>query len=378
MKKIIKYMDKKLFIATTILFICGLIMIFSASNVTAYMFGVSPWNYFIRQLGILVGSFVLCVFFIKIFSTSTYKKLSWMVLIIVIGLNLIVYFSGLVVNDTSGWLGIGDFGVQPSEFAKVTIIMWLACYYGNLKLKEDSDNQLKIFFPLFVIGLITLIIVLQNDYGTAFVFLSISMFIFLLSPTPKKIKLLVIGIGCFLVATIVILVLSGAINNVVSSEKLERFDFFNPCSKYLNEGNQVCNGYIAINDGGIFGKGLGNSTQKYLYLPEAYTDFIFAIFVEELGLVGAIVLMFFYLFILIRITLIGKRAKKVYQSLICYGVAFYIFIHIVINLGGVLGIMPLTGIPLPFLSYGGSFALSICCALTLVQRIKYETSLEQN
>ena len=376
MKKLIKYMDKKLLIATIILFVFGLIMIFSASNVTAYMFGASPSRYFYKQSLFLFGSFIGCTIMMFI-PTSKYKKLSWVALIGVTFLVFVALVYGTVVNDASGWIGIGGLGIQPSEFAKVVIIMWLACYYETTRDEEFYNDTAKMFFPLFVIGIITFLIILQNDYGTALIFLLISMFIFLLSPTSKKIKLLVVGTGTFLVITIVVLCLTGVIS-FLSSDKLARFNFFDPCSRYLNEGNQVCNGYIAINGGGIFGKGLGNSTQKYLYLPEGHTDFIFAIIVEELGIVGAILLMLLYMFVLIRIILIGKKASKNYQALICYGVFFYLFSHIVINLGGVLGLMPLTGIPLPFMSYGGSFALSTCIALTMVQRICFEINQQKN
>lgn len=350
-------------------------MIFSASNVTAYMYGASPSRFLQKQAFALLLSFLACLIIIFV-PTSKYKKLSWVGLVGVIFLLLFALIYGTVVNDASGWIGIGSFGVQPSEFAKVVIIIWLSCYYET-KRQEDYNDTAKMFFPLFVIGIITFIIILQNDYGTAFIFLIISMFIFMLSKTSKKIKLLVIGVGTLLVLTIVILCLTGTIS-FLSSNKIARFNFFDPCSRFLNEGNQVCNGYIAINGGGIFGKGLGNSTQKYLYLPEGHTDFIFAIIVEELGVIGAFILILFYMFILIRIILTGKKCRKNYQALICYGIAFYLFSHIIINLCGVLGLMPLTGIPLPFMSYGGSFALSVCASLAVVQRINIEVNSEKN
>ena len=133
-----------------------------------------------------------------------------------------------------------------------------------------------------------------------------------------------------------------------------------------------------MNGGGLFGKGLGNSTQKYLYLPEPYTDFIFAIFVEELGLVGAVGLLILYLLLIVRIVVIGKKSNKDSYTLMCYTIAFYIFIHIAVNLGGVLGIIPMTGVTLPFLSYGGSICISIIAALTIVQKVAIETKRSVN
>ena len=123
----------------------------------------------------------------------------------------------------------------------------------------------------------------------------------------------------------------------------------------------------------MFGVGIGNSTQKYLYLPEAHTDFIFPVIVEELGLIIGIFIILIYAYIIFRILKIAKKSYNLMGGLICYGTAAYIFIHLFINLSGVLGIMPLTGVPLPFLSYGGSFALCLTLSLTLVQRVNIET-----
>jgi len=159
--------------------------------------------------------------------------------------------------------------------------------------------------------------------------------------------------------------------------QLQRFNFFNPCSRYteVGTGYQVCNSYIAINNGGLFGVGIGNSTQKYLYLPESYTDFIFPVILEELGLLFGIFIILIYAYIIFRILSIAKRCYTLSHGLICYGVAAYIFIHVFINLIGVLGLFALTGVPLPFLSYGGSYALCLTIGLTLVQRINVETTI---
>ena len=153
----------------------------------------------------------------------------------------------------------------------------------------------------------------------------------------------------------------------------QRFNYSKPCTRYQEDtGYQVCNGYIAINNGKIFSIEPGNSKQKYLYLPEAHTDFIFPIIVEEMGLVTGIIVILIYGVMIFRILVIAQKSYNIENSLICYGTAAYIFFHVVINLTGVLGILPLTGVPLPFLSYGGSFALSLAVALSLVQRVSIE------
>ena len=150
--------------------------------------------------------------------------------------------------------------------------------------------------------------------------------------------------------------------------------FKNPCTRYTEEtGYQVCNGFIAIHNGGLFGVGLGNSTQKYLYLPEAHTDFVFPILVEELGsLVGVLVLVG-YVFILYRILKIGKEASgNIRNMILCYGVFAFFLLHLLVNLMGVLALIPLTGVPIPFLTYGGSFTLNLILMLFIVERVAIE------
>ena len=165
---------------------------------------------------------------------------------------------------------------------------------------------------------------------------------------------------------------------MLQARQLSRFDFRNPCSKLLTNGSQVCNGYIAINNGGLTGVGLGNSTQKYLYLPEPYTDFIFAVIVEEMGSIFGVGIILLYMFILYRILLIGRNSYTNRGSLMCYGVAIYIFCHIAVNLLGLFGLIPLTGVPLPFMSYGGSFTICLVAALTIVQRVNIENKIRDS
>jgi len=171
------------------------------------------------------------------------------------------------------------------------------------------------------------------------------------------------------------LVLFGSGKGVLLERQMERFNYKNPCDRILDTGNQVCNCYIAINNGGLTGVGLGNSTQKYLYLPEPYTDFIYAIIVEELGVVTGVFILLLYMFVLLRILIIGRRSPNNRGAILCYGVATYIFLHIAVNLLGIMGMMPMTGVPLPFMSYGGSFTICLIAALTIVQRVSVENGI---
>ena len=164
-----------------------------------------------------------------------------------------------------------------------------------------------------------------------------------------------------------------------SSYRWNRFIYTNPCDRYEeNSGYQVCNGYIAIDNGGLFGVGPGKSVQKYMYLPASHTDFIFPIVVEELGVISGVILILLYMLLIGLIFRVALRTRNLQNSLICYGIAIYFMLHIFVNLGGVLGIIPLTGVPLPFLSYGGSFCITIICSFAIVQRINIENEIERH
>ena len=265
----------------------------------------------------------------------------------------------------------GFFSVQPSEFLKVIFIMWMARSY------EVFDKKLNTFVAVVPVGvgaIFAFLIAIQPDLGTAIIFSIIVATMFLASPTSKTIKFKTFAIGAMLIVLVGgALMFSG--KNILQARQLERFNFKNPCSRLFSTGSQVCNGYIAINNGKLTGVGLGNSTQKYLYLPEPYTDFIFAVIVEELGLVMGIIIILLYMLVLWRILIIGKRSYTNRGALVCYGVAVYIFCHIAVNLLGLFGLMPMTGVPLPFMSYGGSFTWCLIIALTFVQSVSVETGV---
>lgn len=371
MKKIIKYVDKPLLIVSVLLFIIGLIMVFSASNVTAYMsHDVSPYNYFIKQAVFLGVGLIMALIMIK-FTTKAYGVFSWGLLLIIIISLLMLLVIGQAKNKAISWYDLGPISIQPSEFAKVITIVWLARYYEKNKKMTSYTKSL---FPIGVCLLITFLIFIQPDLGTAIIYTVIVGVMFLAAPVIKEIKTKTIFALLGLIAFAGV-VLIGSGKTVLLERQLERFDFTNPCDKLLTTGNQVCNCYIAINNGGLTGVGLGNSTQKYLYLPEPYTDFIFAIIVEELGIIFGVGIIVMYMFLLYRILKIGRDSPTNRGALLCYGVAIYIFLHIAINLMGIFGLMPMTGVPLPFMSYGGSFTICLIAALTIVQRVSVENGL---
>ena len=368
---IIKKIDKPLLIISVILFAIGLITIYSASNVTAYMLNdASPGRYFMKESIFLLTGLVACFIFMM-FSTKTYSVLSWFATFGIAGIIVVLTLLGQVINGMSGWINYNGLGIQPSEFVKIAIIPLIATFYdSNYKYRHNFKIMM---IPMVVAAIVAGTIVFQGDLGTAIIFVGLCLLMFFFSPVSNRIKLRILGLGLIFAAFLGIILMAGG-DKILPQDKLERFNYKDPCSRYITTGNQLCNGYIAINGGGLTGKGLGNSTQKYLYLPEAHTDFIFAIFVEEMGVVGAVVLIGLYFVLLVRIIVIGKKSPVIAKKLICYGVSFYIFMHIVVNLTGVLGIMPMTGVPLPFMSYGGSVCWCTLLALTMVQRISYENN----
>ena len=372
MKKIIKYIDKSLLFSTILLFIIGLIMIFSASNVTAYMTqAVSPYNYFLKQSLFLVVGFILFLFMIK-FTTKSYGMFSWGLLLICIVSLTVLLIIGNAKNQAVSWFDLGVISIQPSEFIKVITIVFLAYYYDRNSSKLKTWG--KCLFPMAVCAGVAGLIFIQPDLGTTIIYCAIAGVIFIAVPMDKEIKyktlIAVVGLIGFGA-----LVLFGSGKGVLLERQMERFNYKNPCDRILDTGNQVCNCYIAINNGGLTGVGLGNSTQKYLYLPEPYTDFIYAIIVEELGVVTGVFILLLYMFVLLRILIIGRRSPNNRGAILCYGVATYIFLHIAVNLLGIMGMMPMTGVPLPFMSYGGSFTICLIAALTIVQRVSVENGI---
>ena len=372
----LKYLDKPLLIVTVLLFIIGLIMVFSASNVTAYMsHAVKPYYYFLRQAIFLC--FGVMLFFVMIaFNTNVYGKSSPLLLIGNIAALVALMIYGSAKNDAVSWFefgfGVFKINIQPSEFIKVISIVFLAEYYEINKGKLNS--WFKCLFPIGICIGIAALIFIQPDLGTTVIYAAIVAIMFFSVPMSKEIKYKI----TFIAGAIVVLgvfAIFGMGKNILREKQLERFNYARPCDRILEDGNQVCNCYIAMNNGGLVGVGLGNSTQKYLYLPEPYTDFIFAIIVEELGVVVGVVILILYMIVILRILVIGRRSPTNRGALLCYGIAFYIFLHIAVNLLGIMGLMPMTGVPLPFMSYGGSYTICLVAALTIVQRVSIENGL---
>ena len=363
-------MDKPLLILSIVMFMFGLFMILDASSMKSFLNTGENTNYFFRQLAFLVLASIFSIIIIRL-PLKRYNKLIYTISFVLICMLLYLLIAGTETSaGVKSWIYIGKFGLQPSEFAKVALILFTGVYY-QINQKR-LNNFVVAIIPLALGATFTLLTLLQPDGGTGLILFLISVILFYSSKVDRKIKINITFAG-LIVAVIGLLIILVSGKNPLSDMQQGRFNYKKPCTRYQEDtGYQVCNGYIAINNGKLFSIEPGNSKQKYLYLPEAYTDFIFPIVVEDMGLITGIVVILIYMIIIIRIFMIGLRSYNIVNRTICYGVASYILLHVVINLTGVLGLVPLTGVPLPFLSYGGSFALTLAIGLALVQRVSIE------
>lgn len=369
MKKTFSKIDKPLLILMVISLVFGLMMVGSASSLKAYMSKADSYFYFKRQLFFIIIGLSCFLMLIKT-PIKKWKALVYLAIFGVAGALVYVLINEKVMNGVSGWLFIGGFGIQPSEFAKTVLILFFALTFEKMMKIKYVSNVAKLV-PFIVPFVFVLLVFKQPDFGTMMILIGITMVIFLIVPYDNKTKFIM---ATFTIISVLILALLMLVTGKgLTSSQISRFNYKDPCTRYRQEtGYQVCNGYIAINSGGLLGSGYGNSKQKYLYLPEAHTDFIFAIIIEEMGLIVGVAIILVYFIMIWRIILIGRKSYNLQGTIICYGVATLIALHVMINLGGVLGIIPLTGVPLPFYSYGGSFMINLLICLGFVQRVSVE------
>ncbi len=372
MKKLFSKIDKPLFFMMILYSLLGIVIVLSASSVLAVLrFGVSSSYFFIRQSIFVFLSFFVGINIVLRIPTSKYCLFVPFLLVGIIASLIGLFFYGIISNNAQSWYELGFFNLQPIEFTKSILILYMAIFYQkSLKKKRNLYYNL---IPLAVAGVVFVLVAMQPDLGGALIIAGITFLIFMVIPLGDKNRLKifkVLGVGIAILGGAILY--SGA--DILSSGQLKRLEFRNPCVRYTEDtGYQVCNGFIAIHNGGLFGVGLGNSTQKYLYLPEAHTDFVFPILVEELGGVAGIFVLIGYLYILYRILKIGKEARGNIRNMIfCYGTFAFLLLHLLVNLMGVLALIPLTGVPIPFLSYGGSFTINVILMLFVVLKVSSE------
>lgn len=375
-KNLIKDMDIVLLVVSLILLVFGLLNIVTASSQTVVLrFETSLYEYFFKQgRNILIG--LACALIVICVPTKKYNKISGRLYVLMALLLGYLWLFGKEYQGSKNWLNIGPIGLQPSEFAKPILIMSTAVLIEKFsklinKKNIDSASKWEMIFSVVIINIIYMgLIFLHKDLGTMIIILGVFTIMFAAMPIDLIDKLKVFGV---LIVSIIFVVCAkvATSGSVLTASQASRLDFTKPCDKYEEGGYQICNGYIAINDGGLLGLGIGNSKQ-ISYIPESHTDSVFAIVAEEYGLLGCTLIFISYIIILYRIFKLANKATNLRGRFICYGVGSYIGIHIIVNLGGIFGLMPFTGVPLPFLTYGGSFTMALIISLALVQRVHIE------
>lgn len=343
-------------ISVVALAIFGLVMIYSSSYIWAEYKYNDAYKYVKNQaIFFFVGLFLMYVFS-KIDYSIYYAKAKWIILICIMLLVLVLIPGiGSVRNGSRSWFGIGSFGIQPSEFTKLGLIIFTSKYLCNHKK----------FFPILIFTLLIFgLIMLQPDFGTGSILvMSILGILFVAGMNISfLVKMGVIGaIG------VVVLIL-------IAPYRLARIlSFLDPWSDPLGSGFQIIQSLYAIGPGGLFGLGFGNSIQKHFYLPEPQTDFIFSIISEEFGFVGILIVASLFLTIIITGFRIAFKTRDLFGKYLCFGIMFCFSFQTVMNLCVVVGLIPVTGVTLPFLSYGGSSLLITMCSMGVILNIsRYE------
>ena len=394
--KVLRHLNKPILALTLLFAIAGAFFILDASSISATQtYGKdSPYFFFGRQLLFIFDSFFLALGIIRI-DTKRYEKLSLIFIVICLALTGYKVLSNQITGDISALsIDLKIMQIQPAEFLKVFVTLYIGNALGKWSNCERATWRM--LGPIIVCLASVGVVFAGGDYGSAAIMAALFALTFVCTPIRKDIlnskdekdikirKTINItkGLAVFgLVGAVLVLKFGYKVipqEKLESSSRLSRFIYTNPCDRYEEQtGYQVCNGFIAIDNGGLKGVGQGNSIQKYLYLPESHTDFIFPIIVEEFGVIVGIAIILAYMLLTYFVFRVATNTYNLSNSIICYGLGVYFMLHIFVNLGGVLGIIPLTGVPLPFLSYGGSSCLATIGAFTAVQRIYVESQIEK-
>ena len=359
-----KKIELTLFISVILISLFGVIMIYSSSYIWAEYKYNDPYKYLKNQgLFFLLGIFLM--FFISRINYKKYFKYANKILFICITLLILVLIPGIgtVRNGSRSWFGIGSFGIQPSEFTKLGLIIFTSKYLSN------NPNSLKNFkkgvLPILLLTLLIFgVIMLQPDFGTGTILVMTIIGILFVAGLNVKIF---IKFGIVGILGVVGLIL-------VAPYRLKRIlSFLNPWSDPLGSGFQIIQSLYSIGPGGLFGLGFGNSIQKHFYLPEPQTDFIFSIISEEFGFMGIIIISTLFIVIYYNCLKISIKCSDLFGKYLSFGITFGLIFQTILNLSVVVGLIPVTGVTLPFLSYGGSSLLIIMISIGIILNIsRYE------
>ncbi len=336
--------------ATLVLFSIGLLALYSFSETIAGNL------YFGKQLAVGVVGIGL-MFFIGTLDYRHFARMSTPLYFLMLAILLSVLFLGSEIRGTVGWLSLAGFQIQPVEFAKLVLILFLASFIS--KKRSELGEWTRLIASLFLSALLILLVMRQPDLGSSLVLAFIWLSMILVSGIRLKHFLVLGTLGLLLVGTSWFF--------LADYQKARLQTFLNPELDPKGSGYNVLQSMVAVGSGGVWGKGIGHGSQSQLnFLPEKHTDFIFAVISEELGLVGGGIVIALYGLFLFRIMRIAETAQDNTGYLIAVGILALFFIHILINLGMNMGFLPVTGLPAPFLSYGGSALLAFFIALGLL------------
>lgn len=355
-----KTWDKYLLISCIILAIFGIVMIYSASSIWAE-YKYNDAFKFVKSQSIFFLISLLLTLIIKKINPRIYYEKANIILGVCFLLLVLVLIPGIGVirNGSRSWFGLGSLGIQPSEFAKIGLVIYTSRYLAknNRLIKDVKSGVLPILLIIFTFFFL---ILLEPDFGTAMVIvLSLVCLLFI---SGVKISFFVkIGILGLLGMTGLIMIAPYRLKRIIS--------FLNPWVDPLGSGYQIIQSLYAIGPGGLLGQGFLNSRQKQFYLPEPQTDFIFSIISEEFGFLGILIVTSIFAFIFYRIIKISLRSTNLFNKYLSFGLGFNIIIQAVINIAIVIGLLPVTGITLPFLSYGGSSLLVSMLSIGIILSI---------
>ena len=359
--------DQALIMVAGLILVIGLIMVASASISLADKTTGSPFYYLVRQLlfaaaGTGAGLALYCL------PLSWWQRSGYLLLMLAFALLVMVLVPGIGhrVNGSIRWVALGSFHLQVSEVARLLIFVYLAGYI--VRRNEELSSSLKGFIkPMLLVGCAGLLLLMEPDFGATLVLTTTAMAMLFLGGARLKDFALCAGLGGLAFVGLVL----------ASPYRLARLTgFLNPWQDPFDSGFQLTQSLIAIGQGQIFGVGLGESVQKLFYLPEAHTDFVFAVTAEEFGLVGSVAVIGLYLALTWRALLLARRAAKrelLFGAYLAFGIGMWIGLQAFINMGVNMGVLPTKGLTLPLMSYGGSSLIVSCAAIGLLMRVDRET-----
>lgn len=361
--------DKWFILAIIGIVVLGLLMMTSASIVISDKQFHQPFYYLYKQLiyltlGILVGSIVLHI------EIAQWEKHSGYLLVSVMLLLALVLIPGIghSANGSARWIGYGPLTFQVSELTKFTLVIYMAGYL--VRRHAEIQSRLSGFLkPMLILGVVAVLLLREPDFGATVVVTATALGMMFLA-----------GMQLRHFAVLFTLVISALAMIAISAPyRLARLtSFLNPWERPFDTGYQLTQSLIAFGRGGWFGMGLGNSIQKMFYLPEAHTDFLFAVIAEELGLLGMIIVLCLFSLFVFRIFIIGRQAQhlgKHFAGFIAYGFGLWMAIQFTVSIGVNSGILPTKGLTLPLMSYGGSSVLVNCIVIAVLLRIDHENRM---